>query len=823
MGMVWARERRVDSFWSRAWLVLVLGCLTVASAGAQECEPEWTENLFLPPGVTGDVSAAVVWDDGRGPALYLAGDFFSAGGVGTAMVARWDGQTWESLTSITGDQLLGDNVRALAVFDDGGGPELYAGGDFFRAGGLTASNIAKWDGRTWREVEGSLGEGINGRVDCMHVHTDGSGTALYVGGQFDRAGGVSASNIARWDGSEWSRLGGGTGAGVDSAVFALESYDDGGGTVLYVGGAFTSATGVASARYLARWDGSAWSAAGSGADGSIRALRTIEVDGQRNLYIGGSFQTIGGVPAARIARFDGTDWRQIGDGLEGTEVSTILAFDDGLGRSLFVGGSIDLPGSRGEDVGIMGWDGEAWSAPGGGVSRFATSLVEFEGRMVVAGRFEWTIDGGRMNNVATWGPDGWRSLGNGFAPITVAALASFDSGTGPTLYAAGVFESVGGRSATGIARWDGTRWLPSMPPLLARGLLQVHCMTPFDDGTGPALYVGGEFFRAEFQIPASHIVRWDGGSWSSVGAGFNAPVHAMAIHDDGSGDSLYAAGEFTASGGEPVFRVARWSGTAWEPLVGDGETGLDGDVYGLASWNGDLYAAGRFAAAGSVDASNIARWDGSRWSPLGVGLNDQVNALATFEDGGSTVLFAAGEFAFSGATRAEGIARWDGAAWSGVNGGLDGEGHALLVHDDGSGRALYVAGSFGRVGPTGARVQTVGLAAWDSSGWRGLTRSATGEIFALANHRDASGSALFAGGRFDQIDGVTSARIARRSSCVDACIADFDGDGTLTVFDFLAFQSAFAAGDPSADVDFDGELTLFDFLAFQSAFSQGCA
>jgi hypothetical protein len=42
------------------------------------------------------------------------------------------------------------------------------------------------------------------------------------------------------------------------------------------------------------------------------------------------------------------------------------------------------------------------------------------------------------------------------------------------------------------------------------------------------------------------------------------------------------------------------------------------------------------------------------------------------------------------------------------------------------------------------------------------------------------------------------------------------------VFDFLAFQSAFALGDLSADLDSDGALTLFDFLAFQSAFSQGC-
>jgi hypothetical protein len=54
------------------------------------------------------------------------------------------------------------------------------------------------------------------------------------------------------------------------------------------------------------------------------------------------------------------------------------------------------------------------------------------------------------------------------------------------------------------------------------------------------------------------------------------------------------------------------------------------------------------------------------------------------------------------------------------------------------------------------------------------------------------------------------------------CRADFDGDGQLTIFDFLAFQNAFDAGDPLADFDGDGSLTLFDFLAFQNEFDAGC-
>ena len=56
----------------------------------------------------------------------------------------------------------------------------------------------------------------------------------------------------------------------------------------------------------------------------------------------------------------------------------------------------------------------------------------------------------------------------------------------------------------------------------------------------------------------------------------------------------------------------------------------------------------------------------------------------------------------------------------------------------------------------------------------------------------------------------------------DTCRPDLDGDGVLTLFDFLAFSGLFTLGDPAADFDGDGTLTIFDFLAFQTAFGAGC-
>ena len=70
-------------------------------------------------------------------------------------------------------------------------------------------------------------------------------------------------------------------------------------------------------------------------------------------------------------------------------------------------------------------------------------------------------------------------------------------------------------------------------------------------------------------------------------------------------------------------------------------------------------------------------------------------------------------------------------------------------------------------------------------------------------------------GRVDAFEAVSVAIGA-------GCRVDLDGDGSLTLFDFLAFQNAFDAGDPLADFDGDGSLTLFDFLEFQNEFDAGC-
>lgn len=84
-------------------------------------------------------------------------------------------------------------------------------------------------------------------------------------------------------------------------------------------------------------------------------------------------------------------------------------------------------------------------------------------------------------------------------------------------------------------------------------------------------------------------------------------------------------------------------------------------------------------------------------------------------------------------------------------------------------------------------------------------------------------------GRFAAVDiepvGAGGAHVVYGADSVTIvmCVADLDGDGELTIFDFLAFQNLFDAGDARADLDEDGSLTIFDFLAFQNLFDAGCS
>jgi hypothetical protein len=164
---------------------------------------------------------------------------------------------------------------------------------------------------------------MNERVTVLAV----SGGDLYAGGQFTMAGGTAANRIAKWNGSSWTALGSGiTNGGVNALVVS--------GGELYAGGWFTKAGGGA-ANFITKWDGNSWVALGSGVSAAVTALA---VSG-RDIYAGGFFNTAGNVWALGIAKWDGNNWTSLGT------IGSVLTLAVS-GCDLYAGGDFTTAGGK---------------------------------------------------------------------------------------------------------------------------------------------------------------------------------------------------------------------------------------------------------------------------------------------------------------------------------------------------------------------------------------------------------------------------------------------------------------------------------------------
>jgi len=685
-----------------------------------------------------------------------------------------------------------DDVYALTVFDDGTGPTLVAGGWFRTAGAVKASSVARWDGHCWAALEGPYGEGTPGRVNAFAVFDDGSGPALFAGGLFDSAGGLTASNVARWDSAGWSALAEPGGNGTDGEVFALAVYDDGSGPALYAAGRFDSAGGHLAAN-IARWDGEGWTSvdtvAGTGADGEVRSLAVADLGSGPALYVGGLFASAGGVTANRIARWDGNAWAALegptGNGVSGgaggPSVLAMASHDDGSGVVLYAAGWFTAAGGI-DAANIARWDGSGWSgviAPSGnGIELWVNALVAVDSgatQGLYAGGNFLSAGGVLANRIARWDGTAWSPLDTG-CDDEVKALTTLDLGGGPVLYAGGEFTRAGSAGASFVGSWDGAAWSAVAGPPGDGVNDTVYTMVEHDDGSGPALYAGGEFTAAGGLL-ARFIGRWDGAAWSAVeGPSKNrirGAVQALEVYDEGEGPMLFAGGVFNKYTSPQMCNVARWDGTRWTALGGAPDYGTDGYVNTLCAHDDGsgpaLYAGGILTSAGGVTVNGVARWDGTAWSaltgPSDAGVSGGVDDLVVFDDGDGPALYAGGFFATAGGVLVNNIARWDGSAWSPLDGpsgvGLDGTAFDLAVFDDGDGPDLYTGGWFTQAGGVAANY----IARWDGTGWSALTgpygNGVDAPVNTLTVHDDGSGPALYAGGIFQIAGGVPVSFVAR--------------------------------------------------------------
>jgi hypothetical protein len=651
------------AFFCLAW---ALGGFSAAAQTAPGDE-HWDYRFGL-PGANGAVVAIAV----RGNETCVGGTMFTAiGNVAATNIAKWDGQHWTALGG--GINSAGQAMVLGIAFGTNG--DVYAGGVFTSAGGVNATNIARWNGVSWSP----LGGGVNASVIAIAVN----GSQVYVGGGLTNAGGIATKGLARWDGTNWSSVGGGVDAGVSALLVD--------GNNLYAGGSFTNAGGQAINR-IAKWDGTNWSALGGGITGATNAYVRAMVKCGTNLFVAGYFTNAGGVVVSNIARWDGANWWPVGTGI-GSPPSALAV----KGPFVFVGGSITNVGGI-IVTNVARWDGTYWSNIGG--------LTSSDPNQVGA---------------------------------TYAGALAVDQNGG--LWAGGFFTMAGSQAVQSLARWDGTNWGTGGLDCCA-GVAGMSLFTVYGLAVGTnALYAGG-FFNAAGHAVVNQVGKWDGTNWTALGAGIVGKmtlgrVVGLALN----GSNLYVGGTFTNAGGINASNVAKWNGAAWSALG----TGMNGGVWTIATDGANAYAGGNFTVAGGISANYIAKWNGSSWSALGTGLNNVVTAVAIGSDG----IYAAGSFTSAGGTNANYIARWDGANWlplgSGTTNGVNGSVNTIAV----SGSTIYVGGSFTTAGGLPASM----VAKWDGGKWSNLGTGVQGSsVYALA----VIGSRLYVGGQFTTVGGLST-------------------------------------------------------------------
>jgi len=225
----------------------------------------------------------------------------------------------------------------------------------------------------------------------------------------------------------WQPLGNGI-SGEQYVVWTLatDTFDD----ILYVGGSFDSASGVA-ARNLAVWNGAEWKHLPITPENEIRTMTmkhdtliyfsSVSNDSQIGMYVDTSF--VGLLPDA-------------GGGIYCSFV---------LNDTLYIGG--DFEG------GVKFWNGNSWAVLGGGVTGQyyeVDALGSYNGQLIVGGEFD-QAGSITANNIASWYGNQWHTLGNGLTfpnyYVYVLAVQEYNG----ELYAGGDFDYADSIFAKGMA------------------------------------------------------------------------------------------------------------------------------------------------------------------------------------------------------------------------------------------------------------------------------------------------------------------------------------------------------------------------------------
>ncbi|MEZ4685815.1 MAG: T9SS type A sorting domain-containing protein [Bacteroidia bacterium] len=221
-----------------------------------------------------------------------------------------------------------------------------------------------------------LGGGTNNTITTLIV--DPSDNSLILAGYFDDASGVTCKGIARWNGTAYEAIG----SGLEGEVHALAFHNGD----LYAGGQFHAGP---AANNIARWDGQNWHYASATQNDAVLAL----LDFNGNLYAA----TSGGL----VSVLNNGSWSQFAIPFNGP-VHTLTDFNG----DLVAGG--DFTAAEGDSLFyIAKYDGQSWASfSGSPMDNTVYTLHAHKGSLYAGGKL-FDDNDERTMGFAKLGTQGW--------------------------------------------------------------------------------------------------------------------------------------------------------------------------------------------------------------------------------------------------------------------------------------------------------------------------------------------------------------------------------------------------------------------------------
>jgi hypothetical protein len=330
----------------------------------------------------------------------------------------------------------------------------------------------------------------------------------------------------------------------------IVAFDDGSGAALY--GIWTRS------QHIFRWgDGDPqWTPFDSGLPSEyfIYWMRVLDDGSGPHLCAMGTNHTDPTHVVYWIARWTGSEWEFPWPSALWTNALPEFSADLGDGPAIY-GATIDN-----NRVTIAKWTGNHWIPLGGPLDFYTYNLFVFEEEagptLYVSGGFSMIGNIPVPQHFARWRNQQWEPVGNG--QTLGSPLVAYDDGSGSAMYTTAGY--IGAQGVRGLLKFDGQEWVlvGEMDPPGA--IYTLNAITVFDDGRGPAIYLGGGFSNMG-GVPAHGIARYGRDGWSAVGDGVhNGSISFMASMPTPRGPSLFMTGGFTTAGGGSVMYTARLVG-----------------------------------------------------------------------------------------------------------------------------------------------------------------------------------------------------------------------------------------------------------------------